>query len=131
MKLTIDKIRNSVHSLVKLNTFDFMPRQSLNLADLTKEIDKKIISSNEVQNKIAAKYTGTLEEDGMAQKQMDEYNELLQTEVEVNVKPIPFEVVEKATKTVPPQLLVDLDWLILRPADEPKEEELEGDILDI
>lgn len=105
MKITYRELVDSVPSLNELTELKFMPRTSLDLSKALKKLDKELANFNE-KYKEAVK---DLEDKDLKEKTIDD---LLGTEVEVDVEKINFSTIERTRSEVSPNLFNNLEWFI-------------------
>ncbi len=122
MKITYRKLIDSIPSFKELNEIEFMPRTALDLAKLSKVIDSELITFDETRTKLAKRYENTPEDEEKARKQSEkatkEFTELLDSEVDIEVKTIPFTIIERTNRNIKPSIFIALDWLLESPAEE-------------
>ncbi len=108
MKLTYRRLIDSIQAFREINTFEFMPRTTVDLYHLGKGIDLKLKDFDEFREKISTKY----KDNPVSEKATKEFEALLDKEVEVDVKVIPFKTFIKSCPKPNTSMLIGLDWLI-------------------
>src|SRR5688500_8002559 len=120
MKLTLEQILNSVVPYRELQTLKLMPKTSLQVYKLGKEIDREWEAYRTVSRGIYEKY-GVIESevgynlDGLSPENraalIAELDELIKCEVEVKDLKIPLEVLENSSNLISPNTIGPLEWM--------------------
>lgn len=123
MKLSNEKLANSINVLNKLNNSELAVKTSYKLAKNIKTIDKEIVLFNEERQKLINKYAAKNEagENKIENETVEiadienfnkEYRELLDIEIDIKIEKINIDELAKSDLTITPGELSLVDFLI-------------------
>ena len=117
--VTVQQLMDSVEVLQRLISFSFPARTAFHIARLAREIDKEFNLLQKTRLQIIEQYgerddEGQLKDDGHGtylinktdeQKFLEEYNEWLQTSIDVNIEPLQIDWLADAFSITPKDMM--------------------------